>query len=87
VIDLALYAHEDWFGVASIDLAAHEAGETAGDFLSRWAGRIGAVPDGLAQTVGVDPAALVQDFPEDDRKGAAAAAIALAALSPQFLLR
>lgn len=87
LIDFALYAHDDWFGVVTIDLAAHGAEETAGDFLARWAGRVGPVPDDLAALLGLDPASPARDLPVEDRKGAAAAAIALAALSPEFLLR
>lgn len=87
LIDFALNAHEDWFGVATLDLAASEADETAGAFLARWAAKIGSDPAGLAEAMGIDPSAPVSDFPTDDRKGAAAAAIAFAALTPQFLLR
>lgn len=86
VVDFALQAHEDWFGVASIDFAA-EPDETAGSFLTRWANKIGPLPDDLMQAMGVDPAAPVSDFSTEDRKGAAASAIAFAALSPEFLLR
>lgn len=87
LIDFALVGHDDWFGVATLDLAATEPGETVGAFLARWAAKIGSDQAGLAEVMGIDPAAPTSDFSPDDRKGAAAAAIAFAALTPQFLLR
>jgi uncharacterized protein (DUF1800 family) len=87
LIDFALAAHEDWFAVASLDLAAVEIDETAGAFLLRWAGRLGVSPADLAQSIGVDPATPSADLSADERKGMATAAIAFAALTPQFLLR
>ena len=87
LVDFALTAHEDWFGVTTLDLAATEDGETAGAFLSRWAAKLGSDAAGLAEAMGIDPALPAAGFTHDDRKGAAAAAIAFAALTPQFLLR
>lgn len=87
LIDTALYAHEDWFGVATIDLAATEDGETIAAFLARWAAKTGSDPAGLCDALGIDPATPTRNFTVDERKGAAAAAIAFAALTPEFLLR
>ena len=87
LVDFALVAHDDWFDVGSVDLAATLPGETVAAFLSRWAGLIGAEPEGLAAAIDADPTAQAADFTPDERKGAAAAAIAFAALTPQFLLR
>ena len=85
LVDLALYAHDDWFGVCTVDFAALE-GETVGDFAGRWAGMLGGKADWLAD-VGVDPGAAMTDLNDDERKGLAAGAVAFAALTPQFLLR
>ena len=84
LVDFALYAHDDWFGVVSLDLAA-TADETTGAFLDRWSARLGAT--GLAAAMGLDPALPASSFTDDERRGAAAGAIAFAALTPAFLLR
>ena len=85
VVDLGLYAHDDWFGVASVDFTAQPE-ETVGGFMSRWAARLGGVAD-WAAAAGVDPMAAMSDLSDDERKGLASGAIAMAALTPQFLLR
>lgn len=85
LVDFALYGHDDWFGVASIDLAAMTEGESTGQFLDRWSSRFGSV--GLAPAMGLDPAQPAAAFGDEERHGAAAAAMAFAALTPQFLLR
>ena len=88
LVDFALYAHEDWFGAASLDLAALTAfDEPVGAFLARWSARIGTTPAGLAQSMGLDPTTPARTFPHDQRKGLASVAIALTAMSPQFVLR
>lgn len=85
VVDLALFAHDDWFGVATVDFTALP-GETVGDFAGRWAARLGGVAD-WAAAAGMDTVAAMTDLSGDERKGLAAGAIAMAALTPQFLLR
>ncbi len=85
LVDLALYAHDDWFGVVSVDFTARE-GEMVGDFIDRWAARLGGMADWAAE-VGVDRSATITGLSEDERKGLASAAIAFAALTPQFLTR
>lgn len=92
-VDLALYAHEDWFATASADLAAMgDPAQTLADFAATWAARLigptGAdtVRSAIA-TLDVDAAAIVGEMSPDDRKGVATAAIAFAALTPEFLLR
>lgn len=86
LVDLALYAHDDWFGVVQVDFAALPS-EKAGDFLRRWAGHPGADAPDMAQIVGVDPGAAMGDFSDEERRGLAAASIAIAALTPAFVLR
>ncbi len=86
VVDLALYAHDGWFGVASVDFSA-APGETLGQFIARWSGRFGVPDTGFAAEMGVDPAAPMTDLTEEERNGLASASIAFAALTPQFLLR
>lgn len=87
LIDFALVGHDDGFGVATLDLGQTENGETLGAFPPRWSGEIGSEPAGLAEAMGIDPAAAASDLSNDERKAIAAAAIAFAALTPQFLLR
>ena len=86
VVDLALYAHDGWFGVCRVDFLA-EPGEALGQYIARWAGRFGATAVGFAREMGVDPATPMTALSEDERNGIAAATIAFAALTPQFLLR
>ena len=70
-----------------MDLAATEDAETIGQFLSRWSMKIGSDTAKLAETMEMDPNAPAGDLSADDRKSAAAVAVAFAALTPQFLLR
>ena len=85
LVDFALYAHDGWFGVVSIDLAATLPDETTGAYLDRWSRRLGST--GLAGQLGLDPATPAAAFSPDERRGAAAGAVALAATTPEFLLR
>ena len=93
MVDLALYAHDDWFATGQADLAALAgADEARGDFALRHAAALApaaapALVTALFQTFGDDPAALARDASPEDRHGLATAAVALAALSPDFLLR
>jgi uncharacterized protein (DUF1800 family) len=85
LVDMALYAHDDWFAVATLDLATTTDGETTAQFLDRWSRRFGLT--GLAADMGLDPALSASAFSDEERHGAAAAAIAFAALTPDFMLR
>ncbi len=87
LVELSLYAHEDWFAVATLDTHP-EPNESLGDYIARWANRFGmtGLPDLFAATDS-DPAAPMSGFTEEEVKGLAAAAIGFAALRPEFLLR
>lgn len=92
MVDLALFAHEDWFGTATADLQAVEGGESAAEYLARHAGalvpsRADEVAATVADVMDIDPALPAADIAPQDRAGAASAAIAFAALTPEFLLR
>jgi len=93
LVDLALYAHDDWFGGVTLDLAALATqDETAVAFLTRHASALapdeaGAITAELAQTYGLSPHTVASELAAEDRQGAAVAAIAFAALTPEFLLR
>ncbi len=94
MVDLALYAHDDWFATARADLSGLAGdGESGRAFLARHAS--GLAPGGaeaIAQELGQaffgagldDPLGPV---PPPDRQSAAQMAIAFAALTPEFLLR
>jgi uncharacterized protein (DUF1800 family) len=92
IADLALYAHEDWFATAEADFDSTAEGESVGGFIARHAAALAPLqaPDIVAivaDLAGADPAQPASDFPAEDRRGVAVAAIALAALTPDFLLR
>ncbi|MGL4238348.1 DUF1800 domain-containing protein [Tabrizicola sp.] len=92
LVDLALYAHDDWFGAVSIDLAAVTDGEAVGDFIARQTSALvparGAdLARELAEVTGDDLAAPASDLSPENRQGLATTAIAFAALTPEFLLR
>jgi uncharacterized protein (DUF1800 family) len=95
-VDLALYAHDDWFGVARADLSSVVAGETLTGFVTRHVetlapGQGEAVLDALAEPFGIDRAAWdagqATDASPEDRAGLAISARAFAALSPAVMLR
>jgi uncharacterized protein (DUF1800 family) len=81
LVDLALYSHDGWFGVVEMEFPAAE-GERVGAFVDRWAARLSGVVE-----IEIDRNAPAAALTDDERKGLAAGAIALAALTPQFLLR
>lgn len=85
LVDYALYAHDDWFAVASLDRASHAPGESVGAFADRFSAPFGTT--GLAGDLGLDPSGPVSDFTEEERQGIASGAMAFAALTPAFLLR
>lgn len=85
LVDYALYAHDDWFGVARLDTSSPAPGESVGAFANRFSAAFGAT--GLAPALGLDPAQPVAEFSPEERHGIAAGAMAFAALTPAFLLR
>ena len=88
LVDIAFDGHDDWFGVAKIDLQSVAAdGEPVEELVDRWAGRLGAAPGHLAVAMGLDPAVQAASLTGDERWGIAAGAVAFAAISPDFLLR
>jgi uncharacterized protein (DUF1800 family) len=92
LVDLALSAHEDWFGCATADLASSLPDESYGDFVQRHAGALAPehaseVVDALREPFGYDPAGQVGELSVDDRRGLAMAALTYAALTPDVLLR
>ena len=87
VIDLCLNAHEPWFGCVTLDLAKVAPGESLGPFAARWAALLGHDGAGLVSKMGIDPAVPATDLSPEEIWGVATGAIALAALTPEFLLR
>ena len=86
-VDFAMSAHDDWFGVVSLDRKAQSV-ETLGAYMARWTQRFGvpALPDLLAAFDG-DPNTPMTEFTEEETNGLAQAAIGFAALRPEFLMR
>ena len=92
-IDLAISAFDDWFDGARADLA-QPAGDAAtlGAFAAQHAdalapGQGSGIAADLALAFGIDPAAPVDAMPPEERRGLGQAAVAFAALTPEFLLR
>lgn len=95
LVDLALYALEDWWGTARLDLSPLAGpDETLRAFLARHAAGLSApAADGIAAEIGtaylgvegLDGPAQAQS--DDQRHNAARMAMAFAALTPEFLFR
>jgi uncharacterized protein (DUF1800 family) len=94
LVDLGLYCLDDWFATASADLSVLDAkAETGRGFLARHAARLSpSAAEGIADDLG--PALFgdaldgpASDLSRADRQGAAQAALAFAALTPEFLFR
>jgi uncharacterized protein (DUF1800 family) len=87
IVDFAMYAHDDWFAVATLDRRP-QPGEQLGTYMSRWSNRFG-VPDltDLITEFDGDPATPMTDFTEEEVNGLANAAIGFSALRPAFMLR
>ncbi|MBA3908799.1 MAG: DUF1800 domain-containing protein [Rhodobacter sp.] len=93
MVDIALYAHETWFGGTASDLGTLATeDEAAMDFLHRHASAL--APEVAASAVaevatvyGIDAGTPASNYAAEDRHDAAASAIAFAALTPEFLLR
>ena len=86
LVDLALYAHDGWFGVCTVDFA-EAPGETIGGYANRWAAGLGSAQADWLGDLGIDPAGAMADLTDDERMGIATGTVAFAALTPQFLLR
>lgn len=88
VAEMALFAHDDWYGASASRLSNLPPGlRTLGDLWAHWSGRVqGAPSDGPWEALGLDPA---EPVPEDEgsRHDLSAAMVGLAALSPAFLWR
>lgn len=92
MVDLAVFGLEDWFGVAQVALDEVLPDETAKDFLQRRAGHLvpqeaEAAAAAILSAYEIDPDSRVADFAPEDRAGAARAVMAMAALTPAFVLR
>ena len=88
LVDFALYAHEDWFGLASLDRSRVAApDETVGAFLARWSALVGASVDVVIAAIDIDPTEQVSVYSDEDRASLANQAIAFGALTPEFMLR
>ena len=90
MVDLALYAHDDWFDVAEIDFETISGRpETWGGLVEFWMKRFGASPEG-AKTL-LSSFDIPLDAPIGNDAGARGfghrSAITMAALSPQGLFR
>lgn len=92
-VDLALFGLDDWFDGARAGLGTLEGGaETAHAFAARHAevlapGQGAGIAADLGSFFGFDAATPARDIPADDRQNLAEAAVAFAALTPDFLFR
>ncbi len=92
-VDLALSALEDWFDGAKADLSVpSDPAALVAAFAAQHAeglapGQGGPIAESLAAAFGADPAGRAADLAAEDRQALARAAVAFAALTPEFLLR
>jgi len=92
IVDLSLYAHDDWFGCTTTRLSEilPQDAMTLGDLVAFWTIRLqGNATDPIPELLtasGGNPADPLPDDPQS-RHDLSAAAVAFAALSPQFLFR
>jgi uncharacterized protein (DUF1800 family) len=93
-VDLAFFAHDDWFGCTDTSLgeATPVEAQSFAAFTGYWVQRLRGpdAPDVLAELssafeIGDVDAAM--DLKPEDRNGAAAMAVAFAAMTPQFMRR
>ena len=93
IVDLALYAHDDWFGCTTSHLAdlspeGASFNEMAEIYVSRLLGRVDADNmDDLAQSLGIGDRTEPLTLTQDERQGIATGMVAFAAIMPEFLLR
>lgn len=93
-VDIALFAHDDWFGCTDTSLADATPieAESYAAFTGHWVQRLRG-PDApdvlpeLAAAFEVGDMDAAMDLEPEHRQGAAAAAVAFAAMTPQFMLR
>jgi hypothetical protein len=89
LVNLALYAHEDWFGTGTLDVTVvPEEVQTWAEAFDYWARRLGG--DGISREF-LELAEIGPDDPlpedHDERVWIMRSAISVAALTPQFLFR
>ena len=92
LVELGLYAHDDWFGCTTSRLsgALPTDATTLGDLVDHWTTRLHGTPgDTLAEVFAQTGMALTDPLPQDEgsRHDLSSMALAFAALSPQFLYR
>lgn len=92
MVDYALYGHEGGFGCVDQPLRSHVPGAVSFNDLVRpltdaLLGDGAAAALALAQALDISKPASSLDLNDDEREGLCAAAIAFAALTPEFLLR
>lgn len=92
LVDLALYAHDDWFGCTTTRLSGTipEAARTLADLARDWSVRCTGLPADALPELWAGINALPDDpLPKDEgsRHDLAAMSLAFAALTPQFLFR
>lgn len=89
LVDLALFAHAEWFETATLDLSSTYGASHWGDLAAHWADAFGADPAIMEQSLThleADPASPVTDSP-DHLNWANRSLISLAALQSGFLFR
>lgn len=92
LVNIALYAHEDWLGTGTLDLTSLPDGATNwGELIGHWKRQLGGDADVADLAAFLDPEELALDWglPDqpDDIAWANRTAIGLAALQPHFLFR
>ena len=90
MVDLALFAHDDWFDVGALDLTSgRDDARTWGDLAGHWGARFGVDPANGKAALDVIGAASDVPLPDDPEyvSWGNKTAITLAALSPEFLFR
>ena len=93
-VDLAFFAHDDWFGCTKTSLgdATPQNAESFAAFSGYWVERLRG-PDApdllpeLSAAFDIGDVDAAMELNPEDRQGAAAMAVAFAAMTPQFMLR
>jgi uncharacterized protein (DUF1800 family) len=93
MVDLALYAHDDWFGTTTTRLANLAPKGASFDTIAQfWVTKLLGPNTGdplidVSQAFGIDDGTTPMELSDDDAQGLSASIIAFAAVSPQFMLR
>jgi uncharacterized protein (DUF1800 family) len=93
MVDLALYAHDDWFATTPTRLSSvAPKGASFESIAQFWVARLlgpnAADPlADLASAFGIADGSIPMDLSDDEAQGLSASIIAFAAVSPQFMLR